>query len=92
MADGVDRIVEEFEEYGWNRQRFIENAIAEMIMKIKSTEGLLLPNATLDIALRYYEEHQEELRKKHGTENIIDFINFCIRQCLNKKGSTREET
>jgi len=37
MTDEIDRIVTEYTEYGWNRQRFIETAIAEMIMKVKST-------------------------------------------------------
>jgi len=86
MADEVDRIVKEYQEYGWNRQRFIETSIAEMIMKVKSTEVMLLPKETWDVARKYYEEHEEELGAKYGLRNITDFINFCIRRCFKEKG------
>jgi len=86
MADEVDRIVREYEEYGWNRQRLIETSIAEMIMKVKSSEAVLVPGETYDMARKYYEDHKEELRIKHGLKNMEDFINFCVQKCFKEKG------
>jgi len=80
MADEIDRIAGEYEEYGWNRQRFIETAVAEMIMKVKSSEAVLIPSETYQTARKYYEEHEQELREKHGVRNITDFINFCMQK------------
>jgi len=41
MVEEIDRIVKKFKEMNWNRQQFIETAIREKIMRIKSIEANL---------------------------------------------------
>ena len=39
MVDAIDRIVDLYADFGWNRQLLIESAIRDKMMKVKELEG-----------------------------------------------------
>jgi len=45
-----------------------------------------IPDEVYEKAKKYYEEHEEELKIKHGVRSLSAFLNFCIREYLKTKG------
>lgn len=45
-----------------------------------------IPEEVMKKAKEYYENHEEELRIKHGVRSLSAFITFCLREHFKELG------
>jgi len=47
---------------------------------------IVVPDEIYNLAQKYYEKNNEELKLKYGVRSLTGFLNFCIREYLKEKG------
>jgi len=75
------------------RAKFLYNVVMLYITHckrcIEMVDGwkpVVIPDEIYEVAKQHYEEHEEELKLKHGVRSLTGFISYCIREYWKEKG------
>ena len=53
---------------------------------VEGWKPVVIPDEIYDVVKKHYEEHEKELKLKHGVRSLTGFITFSIREYLKEHG------
>lgn len=53
---------------------------------VEGWRPVVIPDEIYEVAKQHYEEHEEELKLRHGVRSLTGFISYCIREYWKEKG------